>query len=118
MSSMFEGCSSLTSLSLKKFKTNSITVMNKMFKDCSKLEKLEINFDTKKVYEMSEMFSNDINLRELDLSSFDTRNLNSWENIFNGIDNLTITIDKEKNEKILTNLSDGIHIIDINGTNL
>ena len=116
MSSMFEGCTDLTSLSLKKFKTPKMTVMNKMFKDCSKLEKLEINFDTTKVYEMSEMFSGVTNLRELDLSTFDTRNLNNGDNIFKGISNLTVTIDQEKNEKILKNLPDGVHIIDINET--
>ena len=65
---------------------------------------------------MIEMFSGVINLRELDLSTFDTRKVNAWNDIWKGINNLTIIIDKEKNGEILTNISEGIKIIDINET--
>ena len=115
MNSMFEGCSSLESLSLNKFKTNKVQIMSRMFKDCSGLKNLEINnFDTTKVIEMDEMFSNVINLRQLNLSSFNTRNLYSWTGIWNNITELNIIIDVDKNQNILENIPDGINITDIN----
>ena len=42
MASMFEGCSSLTNLSLNKFNTEKVNVMEKMFKGCIGLLVLEI----------------------------------------------------------------------------
>lgn len=111
--SMFEGCRSLKSLSLRKFKTNEATIMNNMFKGCSSLETLEINFNTETVLEMNEMFSGVINLRELDLTSFDTTNLVSWTDMWKDITKLNITIDLKKNPNILENKPDGIVIIEI-----
>ena len=110
---MFEGCRSLKSLSLKKFKTDKATIMNNMFKGCSSLETLEINFNTETVLEMNEMFSGVINLRVLDLTSFDTTNLVSWTDMWKDITNLNITIDLQKNPNILKNKPEGIVIIDI-----
>ena len=117
MSSMFEGCSSLQSLPLNKFKTTDAIVMNNMFKGCSSLTLLEINnFDVKNVLYMNEMFSGVTSLRSLDLSSFDTSNIVSCENIWKDIYNLTIKIDVSKNKKLLENKPDGVIIA--NNTNL
>ena len=93
MRSMFEGCHDLKSLSIKKFKTDKVTIMNNMFKGCASLEELE--------------------MRELDLSSFDTRKVASWTDIWKDITELNITIDYEKNKNILDGRPDGIVINDI-----
>ena len=117
MRSMFEGCSSLESLPLKKFKTTDAIVLNNMFKGCSSLTLLEINnFNVKNVNYMNEMFSGVTSLRYLDLSSFDTNNVISCDNIWKDIYNLTIKIDVSKNKKLLENKPDGIIIA--NETNL
>lgn len=84
-----------------------------MFKGCASLEELEISFNTANVVEMNEMFSGVTNLRELDLSSFDTRNVASWTDIWKDITELNITIDYEKNKNILDGRPDGIVINDI-----
>ena len=113
MRSMFEGCHDLKSLSIKKFKTDKVTIMNNMFKGCASLDTLEISFNTANVAEMNEMFSGVTNLRELDLSSFDTRKVASWTDIWKDITELNITIDYEKNKNILDGRPDGIVINDI-----
>ena len=117
MRSMFEGCWDLTSLSLTIFKTQEVTLMNNMFKDCSKLEKLELNFNTKNVNKMDEMFSNVTSLRNLDLSSFDTSNVDSAKDIWKGITELTLIIDEDKNGNILADKPEGIVIVKPDETN-
>jgi surface protein len=62
---------------------------------------------------MNEMFSGVINLRVLDLTSFDTTNLVSWTDMWKDITNLNITIDLQNNPNILKNKPEGIVIIDI-----
>ncbi len=59
MASMFNGCSSLTSLNLSKFDTGSVTSMNYMFYKCSKLTSLDLgSFDTSSTKTMKYMFAN------------------------------------------------------------
>ena len=58
MSSMFWGCSALTSLDLKNFNTQNVTDMRYMFSGCSGLPSLDLShFNTQKVTYMSGMFS-------------------------------------------------------------
>ena len=85
-----------------------------MFEDCSELLSLRIDtFNTKKVLEMDEMFSGVINLRNLDLSSFDTRNISSWVRMWHLITNMNIRISVSRNKKILGDIGEGINITDI-----
>ena len=54
---MFYGCSTLTSLNISSFKTDSVTNMSYMFSDCSSLTSLDISsFNTGNVTNMSYMF--------------------------------------------------------------
>ena len=76
MASMFEGCSSLTSLDLSSFDTSNVTDMNRMFEGCSSLTSLDLSsFDTGKVWNFECMFLNCSSLTELDF-----RNLNNTSN--------------------------------------
>ena len=55
-----------------------------MFCGCEKLANLELSsFDTKNITNMSEMFFNCSNLTNLELSSFDFRNVEKIKDIFN-----------------------------------
>ena len=55
--SMFEGCSSLTSLDLSNFDTSNVTSMTYMFGNCKALISLDLSsFDTNKVANMCGMF--------------------------------------------------------------
>ena len=72
MGSMFDGCSSLTTLDLSSFDTSAVTDMQYMFRNCGELKSLNLtSFDTSAVTDMSHMFSSS-SLTTLDLSSFDT----------------------------------------------
>ena len=55
---MFANCSSLKDLNIKNFNTSNVTDMTRMFDGCSSLEKLEIKkkFDTTKVTNKSNIF--------------------------------------------------------------
>ena len=58
MSSMFDGCSSLSTLDLSRFDTSQVTDMHAMFKNCKSLTTLDLsNFQTSEVKNMGEMFS-------------------------------------------------------------
>ena len=98
MSSMFRGCSSLTSLDLSSFDTSSVTDMSAMFSGCSSLASLDLSsFDTSKVHYMSDcgpdwylegMFSGCSSLTSLDLSSFDTSSVTDMRDMFYGCSSL------------------------------
>ena len=56
MSSMFDGCRSLTSLDLSHFDTSQVTSMGSMFDGCSSLTSLDLShFDTSQVTSMGSM---------------------------------------------------------------
>jgi surface protein len=76
MDAMFNDCRSLKSVDLSSFDTSNVNYFCQLFEVCYALEEvigLE-NFDTSKGDNFSEMFSGCGKLKELDLSSFDTRN--------------------------------------------
>ncbi len=57
MSSMFSGCSSLTTLDLSTFNTENVTDMSSMFYGCSSLTTLDLStFNTENVTDMNSMF--------------------------------------------------------------
>ena len=67
MSTMFSGCSSLTSLNLSNFNTNNVNNMSHMFSNCSSLTSLNLsNFNTNNVTDMRSMFYNCSSLTSLD----------------------------------------------------
>lgn len=90
MSSMFDGCSGLTSLDLSAFDTENITNMDYMFNGCSGLTSLDLSsFDTSQVTSMYKMFSGCSGLTSLDLSSFDTSKVTRMDYMFQGCSGLT-----------------------------
>ena len=90
MSSMFWGCSALTSLDLKNFNTQNVTDMRYMFSGCSGLPSLDLShFDTQNVTYMYEMFSGCSGLTSLDLSHFNTQNVTDMQSMFSGCSGLT-----------------------------
>jgi predicted ribosomally synthesized peptide with SipW-like signal peptide len=87
---MFNDCHSITEVDVSSLDTSNVTVFAQTFEACWALEKiigLE-NWKTEKGNDFSEMFSGCGSLKELDLSSFDTRNANSNRETYDGIDNL------------------------------
>ena len=91
MSSMFYGCSSLTSLDLSNFNTSSVMNMSSMFFMCSYLTSLDLSsFNTSKVTSMERMFLQcSLFLTSIDLSSFDTSSVTTMHGMFSGCSSLT-----------------------------
>ena len=95
MTSMFDGCSSLTTLDLSSFNTSNVTNMTRMFSGCSSLTTLDLSsFNTSKVTNMSGytshsgMFSDCLSLTSLDLSNFNTSNVTDMRGLFHGCSSL------------------------------
>ena len=83
MNSMFNGCSSLTSIDLSGFDTSQVDSMGSMFYNCSSLASLDLSgFDTSQVTSMGYMFSGCSDLKTLDLSGFDTSHVTSMRYMF------------------------------------
>ena len=90
MSSMFGGCSGLTSLDVSNFDTSNVVVMVSMFAGCSGLTDLDVsNFDTSNVADMSGMFGGCSGLTDLDVSNFNTSNVLHMSNMFADCSGLT-----------------------------
>ncbi|WEV72507.1 BspA family leucine-rich repeat surface protein [Bifidobacterium sp. ESL0790] len=93
MNSMFENCSSLTSLNLgANFNTGNVENMSRMFDGCSKLPSLNLGgkFDTSSVYNMSDMFEGCSGLTSLNLgNNFNTSSVDSMSDMFYGCSGLT-----------------------------
>ncbi|MCI8367363.1 MAG: BspA family leucine-rich repeat surface protein [Eggerthellaceae bacterium] len=90
MSSMFSGCSSLTSIDLSGFDTSSAVDIGALFCDCSSLTSIDLSgFDTSNVTGMGFMFSGCSSLTSLDLSGFDTSNVTEMVWMLEGCSSLT-----------------------------
>ena len=90
MSSMFLGCSSLSSLDLTNFDTGNVTDMSRMFRGCRDLTSLDVtNFNTEKVTDMSSMFQGCYGLTSLDVSKFNTSKVTDMCRMFQGCYGLT-----------------------------
>ena len=90
MSSMFWGCSALTSLDLKNFNTQNVTDMSVMFFGCSVLTSIDLShFNTQNVTDMSVMFSGCSGLPSLDVSHFNTQNVTDMRYMFSDCSGLT-----------------------------
>ena len=80
---MFRDCSKLEQLDISRFKTSKVTNMRYMFSGCSSLNKLDISsFDTSKVTDMSHMFAYCSGLSQLDISSFNTSEVTHMGGMF------------------------------------
>ena len=79
LDAMFNDCRKLKEVDMSSFDTSNVTIFGQLFEVCYALKHvygLE-NWDTSKGNDFSEMFSGCGSLKELNLSSFDTRNANS-----------------------------------------
>ena len=91
MQSMFQGCSSLTSLDVSNFNTQNVTSMYYMFQGCSSLTSLDVSgFSTQNVTSMQSMFQGCSSLTSLDVSGFNTQNVTSMYYMFQGCSSLTL----------------------------
>lgn len=89
MSSMFSGCSKLTSLDLTKFNTEKVQNNYSMFKDCSSLTSLTLgNFSVGFSTDLSAMFQGCSALTSVDLSKFNTANVIDMQYMFYGCKSL------------------------------
>ena len=97
MESMFDDCSSLTSLNLSSFNTQNVTNMYGMFEGCSSLTSLNLSsFNTQNVTSMGFMFEYCSSLTSLNLSSFNTQNVTDMFAMFCGCSSLkTIVVGGE-----------------------
>lgn len=83
LQSMFQNCSSLTSLDVSGFSTQNVTLMYGMFQNCSSLTSLDVsNFSTQNVTTMSVMFQGCRSLKSLDVSNFNTQNVTRMSGMF------------------------------------
>ncbi|MBP3286363.1 MAG: BspA family leucine-rich repeat surface protein, partial [Prevotella sp.] len=90
MGAMFYGCSSLTSLDLSSFNTSHLRMMYNLFYGCSSLTSLDLSgFNTEKVEEMGGVFEGCSSLTSLDLSNFNTANVGIMYHLFKGCSSLT-----------------------------
>ena len=78
----------------------------RFYYDCKKLKEINLSsFDTKNVVNMSGMFCGSQNLTNLNLSSFDTKNITNMYFIFGNCKNLTNLNLSSFNTKNVTNIS-------------
>lgn len=75
---------------IEKLDTSNVTDMAYMFTECIDLEELDLrNFNTSKATDMRYMFANNKNLKSLNTSSFNTSNVINMEGMFSECPNLT-----------------------------
>ena len=90
MSSMFSGCSSLTSLDVTKFNTTNVTDMGEMFRGCAALTLLDVTkFNTANVKSMGFMFYGCRSLTSLKVTNLNTANVTNMNSMFYGCSSLT-----------------------------
>lgn len=88
-SSMFNGCSSLTSLDVSGFQTGKITNFGSMFFGCSSLESLDVSgWDTSSGVLFTGTFMNCTSLNSLDVSGFRVQNAESLSLMFRNCSSL------------------------------
>ena len=81
MSSMFNGCSSLTSLDVSGWDTSLVTGINNMFYNCYSLTSLDVSgWDTSAVTNMNAVFYDCYSFTSLDVSGWDFSGISSNSN--------------------------------------
>ncbi len=114
---MFSGCRSVTELDVSHFDTSKSTTMNSMFRDCRKIKRLDLSsfdgsnvkdfsyifdnmneleeiilpehFVTEKATNLCNMFSYCSQLKNLDITAFESGNVTNMSNMFLGCSALT-----------------------------
>ena len=103
-----DGMTNLTKLSyIGRLNTSQVTNMAYMFKDCSKLTSLDLNwttFVTSRVTDMSYMFDNCSGLEYLDIGNFNTSNVTSMAYMFYGCSKLSSLNVSSFNTSKVTNM--------------
>lgn len=91
MYSMFEGCSSLTSVKFPStFQNNSVTDMSYLFINCKSLESINLeNMSSNKLTNIQGMFQGCVSLKKLNLSNFNTDKVVNMEDLFYDCESLT-----------------------------
>ena len=86
LNKLFYECNYLKEVNFPSLINNQITNMSRMLEKCSLLEKITFSplFTTKKVLDMSYMFSKCENLKDLNFESFNTISVKNMSNMFNG----------------------------------
>ncbi len=107
MRGMFYNCENLITLNLSHFDTRNVTDMRDMFRYCESLTDLEVsNFNTEKVTYMTSMFTRCSSLTTLNLNSFNTSNVENMSDMFEYCKNLaTLDLSSFKTSNV-TNMSD------------
>ena len=102
MSSMFSGCSSLSGIDLTSINTSNVIDMNHIFSGCSSLNSINLDsLNTSNVVDINGMFYNCTGLTSLDLSSFNTSNVTNMSMMFDGCSNLkTVNLQSFNTEKV------------------
>jgi surface protein len=116
MTGTFYGCSSLVSADLSNYIID-ITSLNDLFNKCSSLQNVTIN--VKSVQSVCRMFKDCFSLKYLDLSNFNSNNIQLKTEFFpNNIKDVTIIYNSSIFENIKNLIpNDGIEFIDVEGYN-
>ncbi len=91
MRNMFSGCLSLVELDLSTFSLNNIIYFTGLFSGCESLVTLTENFDTSIINDMGSIFSNCYNLKNFDISNWDTSNVTNLSSMFQEARSITDT---------------------------
>ena len=105
---MFGGCKNIININFKYFNTNNIINMKYMFIGCKNIKKLDLSsFNTKNVINMEGMFGEYNNISNLDLSSIDVLNppKDSDKKYYDGCKNLKELNLSSFNTQNVTNMS-------------
>ena len=89
---LFKDCSSLTSITTSSIKTYSVTNMEQMFANCSAITELDLsswNIRNLSSYGVRGMFSGCTSLQTLNISGWDISNATDRWDMFSGCENLT-----------------------------
>ena len=100
---MFRDCEAKI-IDVSQFNTENVTNMASMFEACVNVEELDVSkFNTQKVTVMNSMFSICKKLEYLNLSNFDTKNVSNMSNMFSGCESLqTLDLSSFNTEKVTT----------------
>ena len=88
---MFECRSNIKEIDLTHFISSKLTNMNKMFFQCTDLEKITFgkNFDTSSVENMENLFADCFKLTSIDISSFNTSSVTTMNSMFRQMNKIT-----------------------------
>ena len=113
LNSAFENCISLTSLNLSNFITDKVIDMDNVFNNCNSLTTLIVPFNTENTIRMRNMFSSCKTLTSLDISTFNTKNVKNFTDIFLNDDGLNLYVDFNKCSNLKEYIPININVHDI-----